>query len=267
MKINNEHIAKTTKFVANYSTVIILLAWIMAFVIPLVFQPRTPDRLKRDKLDYYEISFLAASALFTGIAFAVTFSSLIDQKKNLREQTRSLKLQVVVDIFHKTSISLKEKKFQKIKRYIGSSDYYDDLRLFKSIIKNEYINLENLSVCVKSLNDEVDQKTKERLRTCYDNIISFCSQMEYMGFLQEQTSEFVLVEYYGRTIKTTYQVLKPMVEIKRDNNEIDYLYFHFSNLYYSTIREESRYLAEKERKIKMFVDETETDFYQHDLEG
>lgn len=261
MKKVKEYISKITNFIAKYSAAIILFLWILAFVIPLIFKPRTPDRFKKDQLDYYEISFLAASALFTGIAFAVTFSSLIDQKKNLREQTDILRQQVVVDVFSKTSKNLKEKQFLKSRRYIGSKEYNDDINLFCSIIQKDNINIEDIKTCLKELKNNVDKQTKKRLSNSYYSIISFCSRMEYIGFLHEQISSPILLSYYGRTIITTYRILKPIIEIERENNRREYLFFHFSLLYYSALKEEARYLAEKARKIKMFDDMQEEDIY------
>ena len=73
-----------------------------------------------------------------------------------------------------------------------------------------------------------------------------------MGYLHENMSMSILINYYGRTIKTTYEVLQPLIEIVTNAGEKDFLFVHFSALYYATIKLEPQYLQDRENMIQSF---------------
>ena len=80
------------KRINSISTVLIsiIVVWFMFLIIPFIV------RLFYHNLSIMEllgISFSAATALFTGVAFAVAFRSLSNQQENLREQQENLKIQ------------------------------------------------------------------------------------------------------------------------------------------------------------------------------
>ena len=233
-------------FEAHSMGVVMLFLWISAFLIPLAFSPKNPDRDKKDKLDYYDISFLSIGALFTGIAFAATYSSLIHQKKSLKDQMNLLNKQIDMNVFSLTVKELSDESYTECKKYINSVDYYDDIRVVRKITKKDTISLRDFK---DILSNDIDKETKKRLRKSYDMIVSFCSKMEYIGFLFKNISTSILINYYGRTILTTYDALKILIETQNDGGKTDYTFYHFSYLYYYAKENEEKYYEERENEI------------------
>lgn len=233
-------------FEAHSMGVVMLFLWISAFLIPLAFSPKNPDRDKKDKLDYYDISFLSIGALFTGIAFAATYSSLIHQKKSLKDQMNLLNKQIDMNVFSLTVKELSDESYTECKKYINSAAYYDDIRVVKKITKKDSISLRDFK---DLLLGDIDEETKKRLHKSYVTIVSFCSKMEYIGFLFKNISTSILINYYGRTILTTYDALKILIETQNDGGKTDYTFYHFSYLYYYAKENEEKYYEERENEI------------------
>ena len=79
------------KRVKSWSIIIlplIIFLWVIFGIIPFL-NPEVPCKTTR----LLGVSFSAATALFTGIAFAVAFRSLFEQQKGLEEQQASFKKQ------------------------------------------------------------------------------------------------------------------------------------------------------------------------------
>lgn len=248
-------IKKIKSIVSNHTLGVIFGLWLFAFVFPLVFTPKNPDKDKKDKLDYYGISLLAASALFTGIAFSVTYASLEHQKKSLQEQTELLKEQVIVNLFTTTSKTLEHSKFLEGKRYISSSNFYEDVKKVKYLSGKEDVSLHDFKICLMNRDNSIDSETIKRLSNSYNLILHFCQKMEYMGYLHENMSLSILINYYGRTIKTTYKALQPLIEVVTETGENDTLFIHYSALYYAVLKAEPQYLINRKKMIQSFTKE------------
>ena len=70
--------------------VCICIVWLIFVIVPFIVWLLIP---KFSIIKLWDVSFSAASALFTGIAFAVAFYSLYKQKESLLEQQENLKKQ------------------------------------------------------------------------------------------------------------------------------------------------------------------------------
>lgn len=230
--------------------------WCLAFVIPLLFKPGDINRKEKDTLNFYEISFLSASALFTGIAFAATYLSLKDQKEHLNKKIDLLEKQTKMDVFSKISEELGAKEFKECRKYINSSSYKNDIDRIKQLTKKEEISLQDFkNICYKKGNAyDIDDKENRYLRNNYNMIIRFCSQMEYLGFIYYYSSTNIIVDYYGRTILNMYRRLRPLIEIK-NSEKTDYLYFYFAYLYNYAEKRKDSYYKERENEISKFLSE------------
>lgn len=165
--------------------------WCLAFVIPLLFKPGDIDKNEKDILNFYEVSFLSASALFTGIAFAVTYLSLKDQKENLNKQIGLLEKQVKMDVFSDVSEELGAEEFKGYRKYINSSNFDKDIERIKKQTQKEQISLQDFkNVCYNDNKEDIDEEEIIHLRKSYNMIIRFCNKMEYLGFIYyfQQTS-------------------------------------------------------------------------------
>lgn len=230
--------------------------WCLAFIIPLLFKPGDINRNEKDTLNFYEVSFLSASALFTGIAFAVTYLSLKDQKENLNKQIGLLEKQTKMDVFSDVSEELGAEDFKECRKYINSSSYKNDIERIKQLTKKEEISLQDFKNTCYEKDDayNFDEKEKLYLRNNYNMIIRFCSKMEYLGFIYYYSSTNIIVDYYGRTILNMYRRLKPLIEIKKDD-KTDYIYFYFAYLYNYAEKRKDNYYKERENEIRKFVSE------------
>lgn len=179
---------KFSDFVKAHPFKCIFIGWLLAFVVPLFFKPGIINKDTKDTLNYYEISFLSASALFTGIAFAATYSSLMYQRKNLDKQLNLLEKQTKMDVFSEVSKELGSEDFKECRKYINSSSFDNDLERIKKITQQEEIYLQDFKdTCYKDDIKGIDEGERQYLRKNYNMIIRFCSKMEYLGFIYYST--------------------------------------------------------------------------------
>lgn len=250
--IGNMRMFKKLKdFIKAKPFLFVLGGWCLAFVIPLLFKPGDINRNEKDTLNFYEISFLSASALFTGIAFAVTYLSLKDQKENLNKQIGLLEKQIKMDVFSDVSEELRSEAFQSCRKYIYSTTFYDDMERIKELTKKDEISLQDFKDTCDNNNDGIDEDERQHFRDSYGMIIRYCGNMEYLGFIYYNSSTDIIVDYYGRTILNLYKRLKPLIETK-DGEKTKYLYYYFAYLYNFAIRREKGYYEERDKVIKDF---------------
>lgn len=243
-------ITKFIDFVKAHPFKCIFIGWLLAFVVPLFFKPGIINKDTKDTLNYYEISFLSASALFTGIAFAATYSSLMYQRKNLDKQLNLLEKQTKMGVFSEVSKELGSEDFKECRKYINSSSFDNDLERIKQLTQQKEICLQDFkNICHKDDISGIDVEERQHLRKNYNMIIRFCSKMEYLGFIYYNTPTNIIVDYYGRTILNMYKRLKSLIEIN-DGEEIKYLYYHFAYLYNFALRREKEYYEERDNVIK-----------------
>ena len=97
---------------------VIVFIWALFLLIPFrIKHSHTNDEI----VNYMTVSFTAATALFTGIAFAVTYISLYQQSKNLNRQ-------IDYNVFSDTiRLIMDSNKFLQCRQYIFSKDYYRDM--------------------------------------------------------------------------------------------------------------------------------------------
>lgn len=251
---NMKMFTKLKNFIKARPFMIVFAGWCLAFVLPLFFKPGDVNREKKDTLSFYEISFLSASALFTGIAFAATYLSLKDQKEHFNKQIDLLDKQIKMDVFSDVSEDLGTEDFKKCRKYINSSSFDNDIKRIKQLTQKAEISLQDFKdICYSDNIEDVDEEEKLHLQNTYNMIIRFCSKMEYLGFIYYHTTTNIIVDYYGRTILNMYGRLRRLIEIAK-GDKIEHLFFYFAYLYnYAEQRKESYYdEREKEfQKIKM----------------
>lgn len=227
----------------------VLVGWCLAFVIPLLFNPGDINRNEKDTLNFYEISFLSASALFTGIAFAATFSSLEHQKDSLKKQVILSNKQIDLDLFSETiRLVMDDDKFITSRKYIYSPDFYRDIEEVGRIVNKskESLELGDFRRIIHSNDSQITigKETKERLRKAYEKITYFCGRMEYLGLIfNEKGAETLIMEYYGRTILESYRNLHDIIENSRNKDKMKRLYLYYSKLYESAENKEKEILG------------------------
>lgn len=228
------------KKVKSWGTVLVLIIifmWICFGAVPF-FVPNVSDVTIR----LLGVSFTAATALFTGVAFTVAYRSLIKQQENIREQQESLSKQIdlsVLSVFMDTmKIITYSKSFKQCQDYIFSEDFFHDrevirLQLNKSM--GEDVSLDDYSR-VLDRNEgtpNIADNKKTELRQNRDKIKNYCMRMDYVGAvvinLNDKTAERMLLDLYGHTITKTYKRLAPL--FNENNSEAKYKnYAHLNDI-------------------------------------
>ena len=219
---------KKTKLQIVLGLCVIVCLWFMFFMVPLIF---THTHTDYEIVNFFNVSFTAATALFTGIAFTITYISLYQQNKNLNRQ-------INMDVFSDTiRLLMDSDRYLQSRQYIYSKDFYRDIEELKRIRGGEsnFFGLNDFRDIIRSLDSLiplVDKETKERLCKSYEKIIYFCSRMEYLGFMYENKAAVSLIlDYYGHTIVESYNILKPLLESDRKDDNTEEMYVHYTRLY------------------------------------
>jgi hypothetical protein len=227
---------KETKLWSTALLPAIIILWFMFGTMPFLF-PNMSDSATR----ILGVSFTAATALFTGIAFVVSFYSLSKQQENIKKQQDSLSKQIelsILSVFMDTlKIITSSQSFKQCQNYIFSENFFQDRETIRVYLKKsmgEDITLNDYSIVLDKNEGLVSIGTGDlsQLRQNRDKIKNFCMRMEYIGAvvlaLQDKAAEKMLLDLYGHTIIKTYKRLGPLID---DNKQSDGAYKHYALLY------------------------------------
>ena len=235
----------------------IVAVWLLFFITPFIVHLFCPNQ---STIELLGISFSAATALFTGIAFAVAFHSLSKQQESLSEQQKNLKVQqdslkvqqdsllkqTKLGVFSVFMDSMKmvtnSQSFKQCQDYILSENYYDDkdrIRQNLKMSKGDEVGLDDYSKALDQGDGNVEEWKRE-LRINRDKIKTFCTRMEFMGImlsgLEDKTAEDLMLGLYGQTIKKTYKRLESLIIKTRENPNTRDAYKHYTDLYNLAIK-------------------------------
>lgn len=226
----------------------LVFLWIVFLFVPFIFSHTHEEK---EIVTFLNVSFTAATALFTGIAFTIAYISLYQQNQNLNRQ-------INLSVFSNTiRLIMDSDKFLQSRQYIYSKDYYRDIEELKRIIKNyndsighddlisvDEFGLKDFRKIIRNIDEIqplVDKETKERLCISYEKIIYFCGRMEYLGFMCEKKAAVSLItDYYARTIMESYSILKPLIEKKGEEKNRVEIYSNYSRLFYRAKEKEEK---------------------------
>ena len=213
----------------------IIILWFMFGTMPFLF-PNMSDSATK----ILGVSFTAATALFTGIAFVVAFYSLSRQQENIKKQQDSLSKQIEISILSVFMDTLKiitnSQSFKQCQNYIFSEDFFQDRETIRAHLKKsmgENITLDDYSSILDKKETFISLGTDDlsRLRQNRDKIKNFCMRMEYIGTvvlaLQDKAAEKMLLDLYGHTIIKTYKRLGPLID---NSKQSDGTYKHYTQL-------------------------------------
>lgn len=222
----------------NTILTIIIIVWLVFLIVPFIVHSFDTSISTFNLLD---ISFSAATALFTGIAFAVAFHSLYKQQENLKDQQASLSKQIELSVLSVFMDTLKyvtnSQSFKQCQNYILSEDFFHDREIIRVQLNRsmgEEITLDDYSKVLdqKDCNVSLKEEDVVRLRQNRDKIKNFCMRMEYIGIVvlnsKDKTAEKMLLDLYGHIIKKTYENRLNTI-IKKDQSEESYM--HYIKLY------------------------------------
>ena len=207
----------------------ILLIWGLFIWFPNLVLKIKPDLLESG---YYNMSYAAASALFTALAFGATYFALRQQQK---DSLRNSALEVFTNIFYQIQ---NDAEFIKSKTYIL---YYlkDDIKK----LKDEKFSEIGLGELFRLEESYKDGKDKQEFSP-YRNIQFFCNKMEYLGALcKKGYIDEIIFDYFGKTIIQTYDILSSILDTSRKRND-EALAIHFRYLYEKAIERKDNFMNE-----------------------
>ncbi|MCR4859016.1 MAG: hypothetical protein K5890_12605 [Bacteroidales bacterium] len=196
-----------------------------------------------------------ATALFTGIAvlwaynsFKTQKDSLENQRENLKSQQESLNKQQEslirqfnLSVFSESiRLLMNSTMYNQGRDYIYSNKYGKDLdtvRMVLNIPSGDPVGLDDFKkILDQDLRGKegvpITKKEEQRLRDSYDKIRFFCMRMEYLGVLSKEDAALNLIlDYYGYTIKKTYENLESLIKKTRKDPSTSELYLHYTQLY------------------------------------
>lgn len=223
---------KKTIIWISIGSIILIIVWLLFWLLPFRVEY---VHCNKDIVCYLEVSFAAATALFTGIAFTVAYISLYQQNKGLKRQ-------LDMDVFSDTlNLIMASDRFTRSKMYIYSEEYYYDMSKLKKMLglaEEEKIKLDDFRrVCFyrtpSGSSIHMNEKTKERLRKSYEKISYFCGRMEYLGFMsKKEVADHLILEFYWQTIVDSYNILNKYIYITEDGQNKYYSELYCEALQY-----------------------------------
>lgn len=150
-------------------------------------------------VDYLNVFYVAASALFTGLAFAITFCSLYTQQKELKEQKEQLQKgnlylsqQISLGVFTNAFRHvLDNEKFREAKKYLYSNSFYRDVDF---LVSNRCSKIQQAiddnATNYKKLDEETNTTIFSPLEKQYqENLEKIRGTNDYKNVLKELTIE------------------------------------------------------------------------------
>lgn len=239
------------KNIKSCATVLIPLIIILWFAFGIV--PFFVTDISEFTIRILNVSYASATALFTGIAFVVTYHFLSKQQESIKEQQENLKLQqesldeqqkVLVKqtnlgVFSESmKLLMDNRKFTNCQEYIYSNNFLEDIRKVRAIVKVDEDSLVSLNdfrnACkIISSSTKYDKTEKKNFSDSYENIKYFCKRMEFLGLIvsKEEAAKDLILSFYGPTIIDTYKRLQSLIEETRKNKDYDNLYGYYTELY------------------------------------
>lgn len=207
---------KKRTFSTKKAIIIVCVIWLLFMLIP-VFRLITGKEILSGINDAY----VMVGALFTGLAFAVTYGSLLMQNNGLKEQLAMETLSNTIGLI------LNSDRFRESRKYVMSLTFCNHVKLLEKMKKDDPIFIEDWK--------KLDTNGEENNANCYEDyekLIFFCSRMEYLGVvLKNKGIDNTILDYFGSTIIVSYNRLKPFIENSRKISS-ETTYFHYTYLYY-----------------------------------
>lgn len=236
---------KTHPFNTKKSIIIVCVIWLLFMLLPVL-------RLITGKeiLSGINDAYVMVGALFTGLAFAVTYGSLLLQNNGLKEQLAMDNLSSTINLI------LDSERFRECRKYVLSKTFCNHVELLKKMKAEDPIFIEDWKKLDNGEKTDNATDTYVNSYKTYEKLIFFCGRMEYMGIvLKNKGVDFTILDFFGNTIIESYTRLEPYITNSRIRFGETY-YFHYTYLYHLAKQRESMFKHEcKELLDKMAKNE------------
>lgn len=210
---------KRFTFYTILAIMVVVVLWLLFLIIPYF-------HLIANKIicDSFNAAYVMAGALFTGLAFAATYVSLLMQNKALKEQLAMDTLSNTIDLI------LDSDRFRESRKYVMSKTFYNHVEFLKKMNNDDMVSVEDWK---KIVNVTAEDNKKDSINSykAYEKLIFFCGRMEYMGIvLKNKGVDNTVLDFFGNTIIESYTRLEPYIKNSRIRFGETY-YFHYTYLY------------------------------------
>lgn len=209
---------KALSFFEKHALAILLALWLLfgcLAVMGLLFSlSKFTDANETDSksiLDYLNVSYVAAGALFTGFAFVITYLSLKQQSTELKNQNERLEKQISIDVFSDAfGHVLDVDRFREAKKYIYSNQFreaVDELvssrsQNIKQLIHAENAELEEKKRHINQSNDDEESK-KTRMAGVIINHNDALRRIRTSDEYKATEKQFCIEDFKRIKIRTT----------------------------------------------------------------
>lgn len=202
-----------------------VLIWGLFLGFPKFLMCVKPEWFNND--EYYgklEIAYVAAGALFTALAFGITFFTIMLQRNDTLRKT-------TLDVFTHTFYKIQDDvAFIQALSYIRN-EFNKDLKQLKD--KETYKGKDG-KIGIEELQHLSKKKPKGDVGKSFNPYMTvrfFCDKMDYIGILlKKEYIDEVLLDYFGNTIIETHNILEEQLIVSRERLGNDY-FPHFTWLY------------------------------------
>lgn len=221
---NKKHPFNTKKAI-----IIVCVIWLLFMLIPI-------SRLiwGNEILSGINDAYVMLGALFTGLAFAVTYGSLLLQNNGLKEQLAMDNLSNTINLI------LNSDRFRESRKYVMSKTFCNHVKLLENMKGDDPIYIEDWKKLDNNGNNNSISQQNSNSYEDYEKIIFFCGRMEYLGIvLKNKGVDFTILDFFGTTIIESYKRLEPYIKNSRMRFGETY-YFHYTYLNYLATKRESK---------------------------
>jgi len=212
----------------------IVSVWGLFLCLPYFLLHFDPCLLRGNNITFNELNmaYVAATALFTALAFGVTWLTLRSQRKDLVRKTT---LDVFTNVFNDIQTEL---DFLKSKDYVFSNHFKNGLNFLEeqkgkgNVLIDDFKKLKMDDQSEEQKEIQCTPKKKRTNRKKFDELILyFCNKMEYIGIIvKNKYIDETILDYFGKTIIQSHEKLKPLLEAERTLKNDNTIFFHFSFL-------------------------------------
>jgi hypothetical protein len=220
---------------------IIILIWFAFSWLPHLIKSPVPNGYPKEEVIYNDlnVAYVAAGALFTALAFCVTFITLRQQRKDILSKTT---LDVFLNVLEKIK---NDPTFIDSKRYISSNKFMSDLAILEAKTEDKKVEIEDLLQLPNIMGDNVS-------RSPYLYVRYFCDKMDYIGLiLKQKYIDTTILDYFRETIIESHKILEPLLTVTRQRKD-NTLFIHYTYLYNAALNREKDFISECNDMIRQF---------------
>lgn len=241
---------KTHSFNTKKAIIIVCVIWLLFMAIPIYLL-----LTGKEILSGVNDAYVMVGALFTGLAFAATYGTLLLQNNGLKEQLAMDNLSNTINLI------LDSDRFRECRKYVLSKTFCNHVELLKKMKTEDPIFIEDWKKLDNG--EKAENTTGEYVNSykSYEKLIFFCGRMEYMGIvLKNKGVDYTVLDYFGTTIIESYSRLEPYITNSRIRFGETY-YFHYTYLYNQAkqrepkLKQECKDLLDKMAKNELLLEE------------